>query len=1104
MSENGNDVKNFVKFMRDHIIPKDDKITTITHTLMGQLHEQYAPFRGKFHISSMDNEEFIKLYRGAVDKMNMHIVERPKKIGPMVIDIDFKTNSKHKERQYLTEHIELVIEKYNELFKQYLSIPKTDIKAFVFEKPDPTYDEKKKEYKDGFHILYPDVPLSVKKRYFFFDKVKDEIIKDDSFSDIPFINEYEEILDASVINSNGILMYGSRKEGRAPYFLTKIYNHDMSIDLIDNYEKDYDMIDYFSIRKYSDDDDTEFYEEDDGKIDDIFNSYSGGNKKKSTERVTRDEDSLDEDDDKKIKKTKQYEIDEEDFSPQKKNEIDTAKLLVKILSKKRAKVYNEWIRVGWTLYNISPTLLPSFIEFSKKSPDKYEPGCCEKIWKSATSENGGYTIASLHWWARSDDEEEYIKMLRDRARELLYKIDSGTHDDVANVVKEMYQHMYKCVNISKNVWYEFQGSRWVNIDSAYTLKERISNEISKDFFSVFSMQCNEASANDSINHDNNIKKAKNVFKTYEKLKTTPFIKNVVEQCTHKMYDKKFEEKLNTNPHLVGFENGVYDLKNMCFRKGSPDDMVSMSVGYKYIEYSESDQEIKEIEKYFRQVQQEDDMREYVLRLTASFLDGRITDQKFILWTGSGCHAENEEIMMYDKTVKKIQDIKTGEQVLGGDGRPRKVLAVFEGIGKMCNVKTETNKILKVTLSHRLAIRSHFKPTITESIDDVFERNIYWVTYHELLDKVPTEVITKFYTMEDATKFIKEITETENFIAYSDILPIEINDLYYVKEDVKKYYKLPYYSNFYTDNGIDYEFGVDYDEIFTIEDDISEDKFYGIELDGDKRYVMANGFITYNSNGKSTTIDLIHNTLGEYSGILPVTVLTKKRGASGAAVPELADKRGKRFLAIQEPEHDDTVYVGLMKELTAGNDKIHARALYGDPFTYKPQFKLILICNKLPEIPSNDGGTWRRLRVTPWESQFVDKPVESHQFKKDTELQEKMEKWAQPFAWLLLNKYYPDYIKYGLEEPAKVTKFTNDYQKNSDIYREFLTEYVEETMEGDGEKVDFLFSLFKRWHREAYQAKLPPRKEFTGYLLQNKYTIVGGIVKGIKVCSLNDD
>ena len=97
MSGDGNEVKNFVKFMRDHIIPKEDKATTITHTLMGQLHEQYAPFRGKFHISSMDNEEFIKLYKGAVDKMNMHIVERPRKIGPMVIDIDFKTNSKHKD-----------------------------------------------------------------------------------------------------------------------------------------------------------------------------------------------------------------------------------------------------------------------------------------------------------------------------------------------------------------------------------------------------------------------------------------------------------------------------------------------------------------------------------------------------------------------------------------------------------------------------------------------------------------------------------------------------------------------------------------------------------------------------------------------------------------------------------------------------------------------------------------------------------------------------------------------------------------------------------------------------------------------------------------------
>ena len=36
-------------------------------------------------------------------------------------------------------------------------------------------------------------------------------------------------------------------------------------------------------------------------------------------------------------------------------------------------------------------------------------------------------------------------------------------------------------------------------------------------------------------------------------------------------------------------------------------------------------------------------------------------------------------------------------------------------------------------------------------------------------------------------------------------------------------------------------------------------------------------------------------LGDYYGVLPNTVLTKKQGNSGAATPEMAAMRGKRFM-----------------------------------------------------------------------------------------------------------------------------------------------------------------------------------------------------------------
>lgn len=245
---------------------------------------------------------------------------------------------------------------------------------------------------------------------------------------------------------------------------------------------------------------------------------------------------------------------------------------------------------------------------------------------------------------------------------------------------------------------------------------------------------------------------------------------------------------------------------------------------------------------------------------------------------------------------------------------------------------------------------------------------------------------------------------------------------------------------------------------------------------------------------------MQHTLGRYFDTLPITVLTRKRGGSSNATPELANKRGRRMVVFQEPEDDDKIYVGFMKELTGG-DWIMARPLFKDPFRFKPQFKLLLTCNKLPYIPSTDGGTWRRLRVSPWESEFVDgvpNPAKK-QFPKDYNLVDKFEKWRQPLIWLLLNMYYPIFKTDGIEEPKKVTLFTDNYKKDSDIYFEYISENLDITKnERDNELINTVFESFKDWVKVNHNSdKIPTRKEFVDYLNKKDYTIKGDRILGIR-------
>jgi P4 family phage/plasmid primase-like protien len=262
-----------------------------------------------------------------------------------------------------------------------------------------------------------------------------------------------------------------------------------------------------------------------------------------------------------------------------------------------------------------------------------------------------------------------------------------------------------------------------------------------------------------------------------------------------------------------------------------------------------------------------------------------------------------------------------------------------------------------------------------------------------------------------------------------------------------------------------------------------------------------------SNGKSTIVELIQHTLGsDYFGILPCTLITEKRKSSSNATPELADKKGKRFCILQEPEDGDEIKVGLFKELT-GQDRITARPLYGNNFEFTPQFKLCCTCNKLPEVGGDDGGTWRRIRVIPFEQQFVDipDPKKPWQHPLDPELRNKLPTWKQAFMWLLLNKYYQNYKKDGLEKitPDKVKLSTDKYKQDSNFFLEFLNDQLEKS---EKERLPFsvVYDLFKEWYAQNYNKKIPPQKKLREFFNTNDFKIKSNYLLGVKMHENIDD
>jgi P4 family phage/plasmid primase-like protien len=249
---------------------------------------------------------------------------------------------------------------------------------------------------------------------------------------------------------------------------------------------------------------------------------------------------------------------------------------------------------------------------------------------------------------------------------------------------------------------------------------------------------------------------------------------------------------------------------------------------------------------------------------------------------------------------------------------------------------------------------------------------------------------------------------------------------------------------------------------------------------DEKFHIATGC---GSNGKSLTIDLLMYALGEYAITLPITILIKKRNASNAASPELALIKGKRFGVFQEPEANDKIQVGQMKELTGG-DKFLARPLFKDPIIVQPQIKLLLTCNNLPHIPGRDKGTWRRLRVVEFGSEFVENPTGPKQYKIDKTLKQDIENWAPQFISLLIETY-KDYKENGLKEPNDVVQFTKKYQQDSDHFLEFISENIEDSdNKKDYVTITSVWDNFKSWFKDVHPdiKQLPSRSELKTYLV----------------------
>ncbi len=205
--------------------------------------------------------------------------------------------------------------------------------------------------------------------------------------------------------------------------------------------------------------------------------------------------------------------------------------------------------------------------------------------------------------------------------------------------------------------------------------------------------------------------------------------------------------------------------------------------------------------------------------------------------------------------------------------------------------------------------------------------------------------------------------------------------------------------------------------------------FGYSLTGDTSEQKL--FMCYGdgANGKSVFLEVLQALLHDYAATASFD--TFDADTMGGASNDIASLRGKRVVAVIEANEDRRLSEGRVKALT-GRDRISCRFLYGEFFSYLPNFKVWMATNHKPIIRGTDRGIWRRIQLIPFRQSFEGREDRDLHVKLKAELPGILN-WA--LEGLALRG------EHGLGTAAAVEAATLEYREDDDAIGQWLDECV---------------------------------------------------------------
>lgn len=577
--------------------------------------------------------------------------------GPIMLDFDFRYDVAVEERKHDSDTITSIIELYVEEIKKILVIPNNSLfPIYVFEKTSVNMMEDKT--KDGIHMIIGinmDRNLQILLRNNVLKSIKSV------FESLPLINTMEEVLDETITKgTTNWQLYGSRKPGNEPYLLT--YHYDVRIidsddfQLCENDVKDFDIKNNFAklTAQYKDhisfemnDEIKEIYEELKGKQKKPKQRLTIVSKKMDIFSVTNHE---------QLKQLIDQFLDKIEPSEY---QLKEAYEYTMCLTSEYYDRYDNWMRTGWALHNTHESLFPVWIYFSSQS-QKFSFEDIHKnfdLWSRMSDCNGeGLKLSSLIYYAKNCNYEKYQKVREETIEYHVEKtIENPTDWDFATVLYHMYKDKYICVSIKKDWWYRYNKHRWEENEGGTDLRISISKELHSIYFNK-QIELTKLMGSGTIDSTSDkftklSKKAQKLADITTNLKRRQSKDNIMREAKEIFYDRDFLDKVDCNPKLLCFNNGVFDFSLKVFRKGKPDDYLCKSTKIDYVKLTKKDDNtVEEINSFMSQLFPDEELKNYMWEHLASTLIGDNNDQTFNIYNGSGSNGKSKLIELMSEVL----------------------------------------------------------------------------------------------------------------------------------------------------------------------------------------------------------------------------------------------------------------------------------------------------------------------------------------------------------------------------------------------------------------------------------------------------------------------